>query len=74
LKKPDAAIEAEAAALRESLAAAGFKDTGKDAVWRDHDLNRANARVWTRTVKGGEKIELPGHTLDYVVLVRPAQP
>lgn len=71
LKKPDSEMATAAAALQASLAAVGFKDGG-EAVWRDQQLNRTNARIWSRKVKGGEKITLPGQTLDYVVLVQPA--
>jgi beta-galactosidase len=70
LKKPDPAIASAAKALRESLAAAGFKASGTGAVWRDHLLNRAYAEIWSRDVASGEKLKLPGQTLDYVVMVR----
>jgi hypothetical protein len=73
LKKPDPAIAGEADALRNSLAAAGFKASGTEAVWRDHMLNRAYAEVWSRDCKPGEKLNLPGRTLDYVVMVRGAE-
>ena len=70
LKRPDPAIAGAAAALRESLTAAGFKATGTDGVWRDHMLNRAQAALWSRELAPGEKLKLPGETLDYVVMVR----
>ena len=70
LKKPDPAIASEADALRKSLTAAGFKASGTEAIWRDHLLNRAYAELWSREVKPGEKLNLPGQTLDYVVMVR----
>ena len=56
--------------MRKSLAAAGFKASGTEAVWRDHQLNRACAELWSRDVQPGEKLKLPGQTLDYVVMVR----
>jgi hypothetical protein len=56
--------------LRESLASAGFKASGTGAVWRDHLLIRACAELWSRDVAPGEKLKLPGQTLDYVVMVR----
>jgi hypothetical protein len=59
-----------AAALRQSLAAAGFKASATEAVWRDHQLNRACAELWSRHAAPGEKLQLPGQTLDYVVMVR----
>jgi hypothetical protein len=36
-------------------------------------LNRAYAEVWSRDCKPGEKLNLPGRTLDYVVMVRGAE-
>jgi hypothetical protein len=62
-----------AEALRKSLAVAGFKATGTNAVWRDHFLNRACAELWRREVGPGELVKLPGQTLDYVVMVRGGQ-
>jgi len=59
--------------MRNSLAAAGFKAGGTQAVWRDHQLNRANAELWSREVKPGEKLNLPGQTLDYVLMLRGAE-
>ena len=56
--------------MRKSLAPAGFKASPAEAVWRDHLLNRAYAELWNREVKPGEKLNLPGQTLDYVVMVR----
>ena len=70
LKQPDPAIASAAEAMRASLAAAGFKAGGTGAVWRDHLLNRAFAELWSRDVAPGEKLKLPGQTLDYVVMVR----
>jgi hypothetical protein len=73
LKQPDPAIASAADALRKSLAAAGFKARGTQAVWRDHQLNRACAELWSREVKPGEKLNLPGQTLDYVIMPRGAE-
>jgi beta-galactosidase len=70
LKQPDPVIAGAAEALRESLAAAGFKPSGTAAVWRDHLLNRAFAALWSRDLAPGEKLKLPGQTLDYVVMLR----
>jgi beta-galactosidase len=73
LKQPDAAMAGAAAAMRESLAAAGFKASEAKAVWRDHRLNRAFAELWRREVAPGERLKLPGQTLDYVVMMRGAE-
>lgn len=71
LLKPDPAIQSAAAAMRKSLEAEGFQAVDKQAVWRDHILNRAHAEVWSRNFAPGEKVSIPGQTLDYVVMVRP---
>jgi len=70
LKKPDPALVQAASDLAKDLKTASFKDTGEKAVWRDHELNRANASLWSRKVKAGEPISIPGHTLDYVILIK----
>jgi beta-galactosidase len=70
LKHPDPAMAGAADALRELLAAAGFKDSKTEVVWRDHLLNRTFAALWSRDLAPGEKLKLPGQTLDYVVMVR----
>jgi hypothetical protein len=70
LQQPDPEIAAAAERLRESLAAAGFTATGKEAVWRDHTLVRADAELWRRDAAPGEKLKLAGQTLDYVVMFR----
>jgi hypothetical protein len=70
LKQTEPAIASAAEALRKSLAGAGFKASGTKAVWRDHLLVRAGAELWSRDVAPGEKLKLPGQTLDYVVMVR----
>jgi beta-galactosidase len=70
LKKPDAAIASAAAAMRTPLSAAGFHPIHAEVVWRDHDLNRANGELWSRSYQPGERIILPGQTLDYVVMTR----
>jgi len=61
-----------AAAFTKALAVAGFVDSGEKAVWRDHNLERADAALWSRAVKAGERVTIPGHTLDYVIMVKPA--
>jgi beta-galactosidase len=73
LEGPDKTTKTAAAAMRRALAAAGFQSTAADAVWRDHQLNRANAELWSRHVNPGERINVPGQTLDYVVMIRSAQ-
>jgi beta-galactosidase len=72
LKQPDQAIQTAADALRKSLVAAGFKSTPAEAVWRDQLCVRACAELWSRSVKAGEKMSVPGQSLDYVVMVRGA--
>jgi len=72
LKPDDEATAAAATALQKSLAAAGFKPVSTPVVWRDHDLNRSDAVLWSRPAALGETISLPGETLDYVVLLKPA--
>jgi beta-galactosidase len=72
LKPSDSGIASAAEALRQSLAAAGFKARETGAVWRDHQLNRACAELWSRDVAPGEKLKLPGQTLDYVVMAKDA--
>ncbi len=71
LKPRDPIIAAAASAFESSLAQAGFKPVPTPVVWRDHDLNRANAALWSRTAAAGETISIPGETLDYVVLLKP---
>ncbi len=73
LKKPDPDVRMAADAMRSSLAAAGFKSRGSKFVWRDPMLNRAYAELWQRSFKPGEKVALPGQTLDYAVMVRGAK-
>jgi beta-galactosidase len=70
LKKPDENTVQAAAELARTLTAAGFANTGEKAVWRDHNLNRCDAALWSRTLKPGETLTLPGHTLDYLILVK----
>ncbi len=74
LKPPDPTVKEAADALRRSLTAAGFRNTGTEVVWRDHLLTRACAELWSRNCKPGEKISLPGQSLDYVVLVNGQTP
>jgi beta-galactosidase len=74
LIKPDHAIVENAAAMAKQLAAQGFTANPDPAVWRDHELNRADAAVWTRTVKPGEVVTIPARTLDYVILVKSLAP
>ena len=70
LKENDPAITVAAAALRAILSTAGFQPASTHEVWRDHDLNRANAELWKVTLQPGAKINLPGQTMDYVVMVK----
>ncbi|HEX8234639.1 MAG TPA: glycoside hydrolase family 2 TIM barrel-domain containing protein [Abditibacteriaceae bacterium] len=70
LRKPDDTIAATAANFSKTLSAAGFKNTGEKAIWRDHNVERADASLWSRTLKPGEALTLRGETLDYVVLIK----
>jgi beta-galactosidase len=72
LKQPDPAMASAAEAFRKSLASAGFKAGKTEAVWRDHLLVRTFAELWSRDMAPGEKLKLPGQTLDYVVMARDA--
>jgi beta-galactosidase len=70
LLKPDPAIRSAAEAMRKSLEAEGFQAADTHVVWRDHMLNRADAEVWSRNFRPGEKVSMPGQTLDYIMMVR----
>jgi beta-galactosidase len=72
LKKTNAGIVGAAARFSQSLAALGFKNSAKPAVWRDHDVERTDAALWSRSMRAGETLTLPGETLDYVVLIKNA--
>jgi beta-galactosidase len=72
LKQTDSVIVNAAEALRKSLSSAGFKSCNIEAIWRDHLLVRTCAELWSCDVAPGEKLKLPGQTLDYVVMVRDA--
>ena len=72
LKPTRPELVAAAAQLQVSLAAAGFRPTGTPVVWRDHDLNRADAALWSRSLAPGETLSLSGHSLDYLLLLQPA--
>jgi beta-galactosidase len=73
LKIPSEDIADAAEAMRNSLKAAGFEPTLTNAVWRDHWLNRTHAEIWSRNANPGETLNIPGRTLDYVVMVRAAE-
>jgi beta-galactosidase len=70
LKPVDPGNMAAADAMRQDLGKSGFAVAERDAVWRDHGLNRADAELWSKTCAPGEKIAIPGQILDYVVMVR----
>jgi beta-galactosidase len=72
LKPKNTAVVKAAVALSRTLTAAGFEPVPTPVVWRDHQLNRADAALWSRQLAPGETISLPGETLDYVILVKPA--
>lgn len=49
---------------------AGFGDTGVTGVWRDNGLRRVAFRLLKKQVRAGERLVVPGATLDYVILVK----
>ena len=71
LKKADDATEEAAKILAGNLIKSGFADTGLRGTWRSHDLWLADYAVISRTFKEAGTIEIPGSTLDYVVLIKP---
>ena len=71
LRKPNDQTQKAAASLTQALSAAGFQDTGIETTWRGHDLVLAHCKLWSRPSKAGETITIPGHTLDYVILIKP---
>jgi hypothetical protein len=71
LDKPDEAMTKTAAALKESLEKAGFKDTGVKTTWRRQTCWLGDCGLLSRKSKAGETITIPGQTLDYVVLIKP---
>ena len=70
LKPRDTAMAQAADSLRKNLKAAGFKPVNTKAVWRDHMLALANAELWSRSLKPGEALAIPGESLDYAVLLK----
>ena len=70
LRPRDSNIAAAAGALTAELAKAGFIDLTSPAVWRGHDLERADAALWQKTVAPGETVTIPRQVLDYVVLIK----
>jgi beta-galactosidase len=74
LRKPNEKIQRAAAALTRALSAAGFQDTGIKTTWRGHDLVLAHCALWSRPSRAGETLTIPGHTLDYVILIKPKVP
>ncbi len=71
LREPDEQIQQAAAALAQTLSEAGFINTGIKTMWRGHDMWLAHCGLWSKQCKAGETIEIPGHTLDYVILIKP---
>ena len=73
LKKGQTDNLAAATAFKSALTAAGFHPVeNTPVVWRDHDLERADAALWSRPASAGAEVKIPGHTLDYAVLLKPA--
>ncbi|HEY5621833.1 MAG TPA: glycoside hydrolase family 2 TIM barrel-domain containing protein [Pontiella sp.] len=71
LDKPNEEIMRAAAGLKADLVKNGFTDTGVSGTWRRHSLWLADTGLLSRYVKAGETINIPGRTLDYVVLIKP---
>jgi len=71
LHAPNMAVVGESAALEKDLKKAGFVDAGLNGIWRGHDLWLANSNTMKLKAKAGDKITIPAHTLDYVILVKP---
>jgi beta-galactosidase len=57
--------------LAAGLERAGFRDAGIAGRWRDNDLRLVGFRAWVKDAKGGDRIQVPGATADYVVLIKP---
>jgi len=53
--------------------AAGWRDVGIHAVWRDNDTRLASCSVMRRRCAAGERVSVPGASTDYVVLLRPVR-
>ncbi len=70
LRDTDEKIVEQAAALKADLKKAAFNDTGCKGTWRGHDLWLADYGLWSRDCKAGETLTIPGHVLDYVVLIK----
>ena len=73
LDQPNETIMKATEALKTDLTRAGFKDTGITGTWRRHNLWLADYGLMSRTMKSGETLTIPGHTLDYVVLIKPGR-
>jgi beta-galactosidase len=74
LKPPNDGVMQPSKAMAQALGAANFQSAKTKVVWRDHELNRADAALWSRQVKPGEVVRIPGQTLDYVILVQTKEP
>lgn len=70
LKEVDPSIATAAEAMRASLTAAGFTPARTGVIWRDHELVRAEAELWSRKCEAGSKVAIPGQSLDYLVMLR----
>jgi hypothetical protein len=62
----------EGAPLAAGLGRAGFRDAGIAGRWRDNDLRLVGFNTWVKDARGGERVEVPGVTADYVVLLKPS--
>ncbi len=63
--------EANASPGRWSVRTAILPASCASVVWRDHELNRADATLWTKTLHPGESVKFPGHAFNHVLLIQP---
>ena len=70
LRGANETIAEQAAALTADLEKNGFNDTGVKGTWRGHDLWLADYGLCSRDCNPGETVTVPGHVLDYVVLIK----
>lgn len=71
LRKPNEDMRNAASRLTQTLSNAGFRDTGIKTTWQGHDLVLADCALWSKPGRAGETINIPGQTLDYVLLIKP---
>ncbi len=70
LREPNEQMQKEAANLSQALSSAGFEDTGVKTTWRGQDCVLADCCLLSRPSREGDAINIPRHTLDYVILIK----